>query len=90
MFALLQTDLPSGFQLFLANGEGDILIHPDATKTFGFDRGRRALIQDEMAQAADVVSGKLEAAVFEANEHEHAHAPMVVAFIGQAIKVHST
>ncbi|MBT9493112.1 MAG: GGDEF domain-containing protein [Paucibacter sp.] len=89
MFALLQTDLPSGFQLFLANGEGDILIHPDAAKTFGFDRGRRALIQDEIAQAADVVSGKLDAAVFEASENDYAHAPMVVAFIGQPIKVHS-
>ncbi|MCV2367876.1 diguanylate cyclase domain-containing protein [Roseateles oligotrophus] len=89
MFALLQADLPAGFKLFLANGEGDILIHPDSARTFGFDRGRRVLMQDEMAQVADIVSGRFDAAVFETSENDYAMAPMVAAFIGQTIKVHS-
>ncbi|MCV2353013.1 GGDEF domain-containing protein [Paucibacter sp. B2R-40] len=89
MFALLQADLPAGYQVFLVNGEGDILIHPDASKTFGFDRGQRALIQDEMPQAAEVVSGKVNAAVFETAGKDAADSPRVAAFIGQPIKVRS-
>jgi diguanylate cyclase (GGDEF)-like protein len=89
VFALLQADLPAGYQVFLTNGDGDILVHPDASKTFGFDRGRRMLIQDEMPQAAEVVSGKLNAAVFETTGNGAAELPRVVAFIGQPLKVHS-
>ncbi|MCV2358284.1 MULTISPECIES: diguanylate cyclase domain-containing protein [Roseateles] len=89
MFALLQADLPTGYQVFLVNGEGDILIHPDASKTFGFDRGQRALIQDEMPQTAEVVSGKVNAAVFETAGKDADYPPRVAAFIGQPIKVRS-
>ena len=41
VFALLAADLPPDFQLFLTNGSGDYLVHPDASRTFGFDKGRR-------------------------------------------------
>ncbi|MGF6673918.1 diguanylate cyclase domain-containing protein [Paraburkholderia tuberum] len=46
MLRRLQSDLPSDYQVYLANEWGDFLIHPDASKTFGFDRGRRVLMQD--------------------------------------------
>lgn len=35
------------FQLFVTNSDGDFLVHPDATQTFGFDFGRRHRIQDQ-------------------------------------------
>ena len=44
MFALLSADLPSDFSLYLSNHRGDYLIHPDSSKTFGFDKGRRVLV----------------------------------------------
>jgi diguanylate cyclase (GGDEF)-like protein len=46
MLRRLQSDLPSDYQVYLANEWGDFLVHPDASKTFGFDRGRRVLMQD--------------------------------------------
>ncbi|WP_025599858.1 diguanylate cyclase domain-containing protein [Burkholderia sp. WSM2230] len=42
----LQSDLPSDYQVYLANEWGDFLVHPDPAKTFGFDVGRRVLMQD--------------------------------------------
>ncbi|CAB3649241.1 diguanylate cyclase [Paraburkholderia sp. SIMBA_055] len=45
----LQSDLPSDYQVYLANEWGDFLVHPDAAKTFGFDVGRRVLMQDSFA-----------------------------------------
>ena len=46
MLRRLQSDLPSDYQVYLANEWGDFLVHPDASMTFGFDRGRRVLMQD--------------------------------------------
>ncbi|MDR6391193.1 diguanylate cyclase [Paraburkholderia phenoliruptrix] len=45
----LQSDLPSDYQVYLANEWGDFLVHPDPDKTFGFDVGRRVLMQDSFA-----------------------------------------
>ncbi|RDK03144.1 diguanylate cyclase domain-containing protein [Paraburkholderia lacunae] len=45
----LQSDLPRNYQVYLANEWGDFLVHPDASKTFGFDKGRRFLMQDSFA-----------------------------------------
>jgi diguanylate cyclase (GGDEF)-like protein len=49
MLKRLQSDLPSDFQVYLANEWGDFLVHPDPSKTFGFDRGRRVLMQDSFS-----------------------------------------
>lgn len=46
LLKLLQVDLPRGYEVYLANEWGDFLMHPDASQTFGFDRGRRILMQD--------------------------------------------
>lgn len=62
LFGFLKTDLSSDFQVYLANRQGDFLIHPDSTKTFGFDYGRRFLLQDEFAAVASVVEGAVEQA----------------------------
>ena len=88
-FELLAKDLPESVQLYFANHEGDILIHPDPAKTFGFDKGRRILIQDEFAALAPVVRGDTNQAVFESREGSHAQQPVVAAFMSQALKVSS-
>lgn len=77
-FALLAQDLPKPYQLFLANGEGDILLHPNATLTFGFDRGERHLIQTSMPALAAVVDGSTDHAVLDFNLDTSK--PMVAAF----------
>jgi GGDEF domain-containing protein len=41
--------LPKDYQLYLANRWGDFLVHPDPAQTFGFDKGRRVLMQDSFA-----------------------------------------
>ncbi|OAJ53038.1 deoxyuridine 5'-triphosphate nucleotidohydrolase [Paraburkholderia ginsengiterrae] len=49
LFKRLQNDLPSDYRVYLANEWGDFLVHPDASKAFGFDRGRRVLMQDSFS-----------------------------------------
>lgn len=88
-FELLAKDMPESIQLYFANHEGDILIHPDPAKTFGFDRGRRIQIQDEFAATGPVVRGENNVAVFESREGAHANQPVVAAFMSQALKVNS-
>lgn len=57
LFQQLQSDLPQHYQVFLSNELGDILIHPDASQTFGFDSGRRILLQDSFPVVADLLLG---------------------------------
>ncbi|WP_295958507.1 diguanylate cyclase [Rhodoferax sp.] len=90
MFNLLAADLPPTFKLFLANAEGDILVHPDSSKTFGFDKGRRVLLQDEFEPLRPLISGQQEHVVFEAREDGYADAPVVAAFIAAKVHVSSS
>ncbi len=55
---LLKSNLPSAYQLYLSNQWGDFLIHPDEAQTFGFDRGKRILIQDSFASVLPLIQGK--------------------------------
>lgn len=63
MFELLKTDLPAEYSLYLTNERGDYLIHPDASQTFGFDRGRPILLQGTFKDAVAVLEGKAETVV---------------------------
>jgi diguanylate cyclase (GGDEF)-like protein len=45
VFQRLEFDLPADYLVYLANEWGDFLIHPDPNQTFGFERGRRVLMQ---------------------------------------------
>ncbi|MBN3832199.1 diguanylate cyclase [Burkholderia sp. Ac-20344] len=49
VFDRLERDLPDDYAVYLANEWGDFLVHPDPSQTFGFDRGRRVLMQDRFA-----------------------------------------
>ncbi|MBP8184930.1 MAG: diguanylate cyclase [Pseudomonas sp.] len=57
LFEQLKSDLPAHYQVFLSNAAGDILVHPDAAQTFGFDHGRRILLQDSFPAVAELVAG---------------------------------
>ncbi len=57
MFAQLKEDLPKEYQLYLSNRWGDYLIHPDPALVFGFDHGRRELIQNSFAPVAQLIDG---------------------------------
>lgn len=89
MFALLEADLPKNYQLFFANRDGDYLIHPDPTQAFGFDKGRRVLVQDEFPATSALVEGKADQVFVEAHEGRYAEAPIVAAFIGRHVSVAS-
>lgn len=43
----LRAVAPPDGALYLVNTEGDFLVHPDPARAFGFDLGRRHLINDE-------------------------------------------
>jgi diguanylate cyclase (GGDEF)-like protein len=58
LFEQLKSDLPAHYQVFLSNAAGDILLHPDASQTFGFDRGRRILLQDSFPAVAKLVANE--------------------------------
>ena len=55
--------LPTPYGFYLSNRWGDFLVHPDATQTFGFDRGQRILIQEAFAPVAALVDGRAQEAV---------------------------
>ena len=59
LFDLLKADLPASYALYLTNNEGDYLIHPDPARTFGFDRGRRALLQNDIPETAALLTGDI-------------------------------
>ncbi len=58
MFSRLKADLPKAYQLYLSNHWGDYLIHPDPALAFGFDRGKRALIQDAFAPVTGLLAAR--------------------------------
>lgn len=80
-FGEMISDLPKDYQLWLANSSGDYLIHPDPSKTFGFDRGQRILLQDEFAQTSALISGTTNQVVLDANTGRYAAEPIVAVFI---------
>ncbi|MDO6686629.1 MULTISPECIES: putative bifunctional diguanylate cyclase/phosphodiesterase [unclassified Agarivorans] len=50
LFSLLQADLPSGVEIYLANQKGDYLVNPNPDKQFGFHYGHRYLMQRDFPQ----------------------------------------
>jgi PAS domain S-box-containing protein len=45
---IITTHLPPGVQGYLVNSEGDYLAHPDPSRIFGFDQGKRYTLQQDM------------------------------------------
>jgi len=89
-FSRLAADLPHEFQLYLANQQGDFLIHPDSSKTFGFDAGQRFLMQDEFPATQALIQGRDAQVMLEASSGSHADMPLVGAFTANKVKVASS
>lgn len=87
VFAALHSDLPKEYQLFLANRNGDYLIHPDSRLTFGFDKGQRVLVQDEFPQTRDLIDGKENKVLMEADDGRYVNTPIVAAFLRRDVQV---
>ena len=81
LFGELKADLPRHLQLYVANEWGDYLLHPDAGKTFGFDAGRRVLVQEHFVEVAHLIAGRTPQVLAQADAGEHADAPLLGAFM---------
>ena len=86
-FALLKADLPAEFGLYLTNAEGDYLIHPDTNKTFGFDKGRRVLVQDEFPETSALVEGNTQSMTVESSAVDANQVPLVATFTTSPVQV---
>ena len=86
-FSLLKADLPSDFRLYLTNASGDYLIHPDTKKTFGFDKGRRVLVQDEFPETRALVDGTAKALTVELAPITEQQEPLVATFTATVTQV---
>ncbi|MFL9960519.1 diguanylate cyclase [Paraburkholderia sediminicola] len=81
MLKRLQSDLPSDYQIYLANEWGDFLVHPDASKTFGFDRGRRVLMQDSFSMTKPLFEQTQSEVLANGLAHPRQAAGQVLAFV---------
>jgi diguanylate cyclase (GGDEF)-like protein len=57
IFRQLASDLPQHVDLYLTNRRGDFLMHPDPARAFAFDRGQRALVQEQFIAATALFDG---------------------------------
>jgi len=88
LFAQLSADLPPELKLYLANCRGDYLIHPDPARSFAFDRGQSALVQEEFPAAAVLLSDspqRQNQVVTTANHGEGNAEALVAAFVYQPL-----
>ena len=67
LFFLLSYELPESIQAVLTNQAGDYLIHPDPDKVFGFEKGRRMLIQDDIQSISSFYEGKGKQLILDTN-----------------------
>jgi len=51
----LKTKILSQLSFYISNNDGDFVAHPDNSKTFGFDLGRRYLIQDQFPLLSSII-----------------------------------
>jgi len=81
LLKLLQIDLPGDYQVYLANEWGDFLVHPDVSKTFGFDKGRRIFMQDSFVSTTDLFEQTKSSVILNGMEQPQQAPGQVLAFI---------
>ena len=81
VFRLLASDLPEGIGLYLTNGRGDFLLHPDPSQTFAFDRGKRILVQEQFPATAQLFDRRADHVVTTATPNSAS----VAAFVRQSL-----
>lgn len=57
-FIQLRNDLDLKYSLYIFNSEGDYLYHPNASKSFGFEKGIRYQIQSDFPRIESFLFGK--------------------------------
>ncbi|MEX2316479.1 MAG: PAS domain S-box protein [Pirellulales bacterium] len=77
VFEELRRNIQSEQSLYITNDQGDFLRHPDPTKAFGFELGRRHRLQEEFPRLQHVVSDKGENAR-PVIEHTNAGVPLAL------------
>ncbi len=65
MFSILKSDLADEYRLYLTNQDGDYLIHPNKSRTFGFDFGRKFLLQENFKSTAKIINKESETVAFQ-------------------------
>lgn len=65
VFDAARSVISHGLTLYIANRQGDYLYHPNSSKTFGFELGRRYRIQDDVTQATTLLEGRDDEVVVE-------------------------
>jgi diguanylate cyclase (GGDEF)-like protein len=88
LFAQLEVDLPPELTLYLANGSGDFLIHPDPARSFALDRGQKAHVQEEFPDTAALLSTsqpRKDYVLTSRNDPTGATEAIVAAFINQPL-----
>ncbi|MDH0143019.1 diguanylate cyclase domain-containing protein [Aquipseudomonas alcaligenes] len=78
LFDQLRSDLPSHYQVYLGNRWGDLLIHPDQRRAFGFDQGRRYFMQDEFPDVQRLLAAETESLI---GRSEGENTGLVAAFV---------
>lgn len=81
LFKQLKADLPAQYEVYLSNELGDILIHPDSSLTFGFDRGQRILLQSYFDPVSSLLDGSRTALVTTSLDHTNADRELISAFV---------
>ncbi|WP_372528522.1 diguanylate cyclase domain-containing protein [Piscinibacter sp.] len=81
VFGQLQADLPAYLKLFLSNEWGDFLIHPDPSQTYGFDQGRRVLMQDTFTDMRPLLQGSAQPVLTRADIGQGEPNPVLASFI---------
>lgn len=81
VFQRLERDLPAGYLVYLANEWGDFLIHPDSSQTFGFERGRRVLMQTSFPSTRSLFEGGPASVTFNAGAYANGTSLQAFAFV---------
>lgn len=81
VFQRLERDLPDGYLVYLTNEWGDFLIHPDPDQTFGFERGRRMLVQTSFPATRPLFDSSRTSLTFNADAAAHRPPAQAFAFV---------
>jgi len=81
VFKRIERDLPPDYVVYMANEWGDFLVHPDPAQTFGFERGRRVLMQKNFPATAPLFEGGRASVAFHGYAHAHEPPAEVFAFV---------
>lgn len=88
LFDRLRIEAPQDADVYLANADGDFLLHPDPTRVFGFEQGRRFLIQEQFPPVNRILQGSAIQLVSHVQESsQEGRSTQVAAFVRMSLGV---